>query len=642
MLGALVCAVVALLLAMIVAVFVRGGRRSRTTACPGSARVATSTNSSTRSASRAGRRAAVYTFHAWPLIWSTILITGISVGIALVCSLFIAVFVVEFAPEWMRSVLEPVIRFLASVPSVIYGLLGVLVVVPFIGNHLVTEAQKASVAGVISLSGYSLMAAILILTVMIAPLMVAIFADGLRSVRPGWLEGSLALGINRWRTTWKIAVRTARPAIVAGTVLAVARAIGEAVMLAMVSGSVGFAPNPADGLIFFYEPSGRWPRRSSRTSTSSARSRQRDAVRDRHRPALLGGDVLAGRLGRAASDGQVRGGGRLMDASLTTPPARPPAGAATTAGQGRGRGQRHLAPLGSHRPGRLLGAGHPLLRDRHRDRRLSPGQGPHLPEALDAGHSGDIGVQRKPDRRFLRRSDRHPDRRRTGDLDCPPGGGGSGGVAGRVRPPAALARITESTIEAIAGIPSIVLALFGTVIFSSTALGFLSRTNEGVVFGRSFFAAAAMLSLVALPLVVTSTREGLRAIPQHVREASYAVGKTKGATTRRILLPASRPQVATGAMLGLGRIIGDTAIVLVLLGAIPNFAPVGGTFPLNYLRGAGTTLTNYVYQASPTGNLNQPNKAYAAAFVLLVLVLILNAAVDVVHRRSKKAGTWSS
>ncbi len=94
----------------------------------------------------------------------------------------------------MRSVLEPVIRFLASVPSVIYGLLGVLVVVPFIGNHLVTESEKASVAGIISLSGYSLLAAILILTVMIAPLMIAIFADGLRSVRPGWLEGSLALG----------------------------------------------------------------------------------------------------------------------------------------------------------------------------------------------------------------------------------------------------------------------------------------------------------------------------------------------------------------------------------------------------------------------------------------------------------------
>jgi phosphate transport system permease protein len=209
--------------------------------------------------------------------------------------------------------------------------------------------------------------------------------------------------------------------------------------------------------------------------------------------------------------------------------------------------------------------------------------------------------------------------------------------------PAPLARVTESTIEAIAGIPSIVLALFGTVIFSSTALGFFSRTSEGVVFGRSFFAAGAMLSLVALPLVVASVREGLGSIPQHVREASYAVGKTKAATTRRILLPAARPQVATGAMLGLGRIIGDTAIIVVLLGATQNFAPVEGVpFPLSYLRGAGTTLTNFVYEASPTGNLNQPQKAYAAAFVLLLMVLALNAAVDVIHRRSRKAGTWSS
>jgi phosphate transport system permease protein len=209
--------------------------------------------------------------------------------------------------------------------------------------------------------------------------------------------------------------------------------------------------------------------------------------------------------------------------------------------------------------------------------------------------------------------------------------------------PAALARITESTIEAIAGIPSIVLALFGTVIFSSTALGFLSRSTEGVVFGRSFFAAGAMLSLVALPLIVASTREGLNSIPRHVREASYAVGKTKAATTRRILLPASRPQVATGAMLGLGRIIGDTAIIVVLLGATQNFAPVEGVgFPFNYLRGAGTTLTNFVYEASPTGNLNQPQKAYAAAFVLLLMVLVLNGAVDVVHRRARKVGTWSS
>ena len=66
---------------------------------------------------------------------------------------------------------------------------------------------------------------------------------------------SLGLGVNRWRTYWKIAVRTTRPALVAGTVLATARALGEAVMLAMVSGSVGFTPNPLDGVIFLFEPS---------------------------------------------------------------------------------------------------------------------------------------------------------------------------------------------------------------------------------------------------------------------------------------------------------------------------------------------------------------------------------------------------
>jgi ABC-type phosphate transport system permease subunit len=256
MLGALVCAVVGLLLAMIATVFVR--------AWPSFAHNGLSWFGAGGSVeeqlnqiylSGLGGAEFVYTFHGWQLIWSTILITGGAVAIALFCSLFVSVFIVEFAPEWMRNVLQPVVRFLASVPSVIYGLLGVLILVPFIGNHLVTEPQKASVAGVISLSGYSLLAAVLILTVMIAPLMVSIFSDGLRAVRPGWLEGSLALGVNRWRTIWKIAVRTGRPAIVAGTVLAVARAIGEAVMLAMVSGSVAFAPNPADGLIFIYEPS---------------------------------------------------------------------------------------------------------------------------------------------------------------------------------------------------------------------------------------------------------------------------------------------------------------------------------------------------------------------------------------------------
>jgi phosphate transport system permease protein len=256
MLGALVLAVVALLLALVVVVFIQGWPSFAHNGLSwfGSGGNVEEELSLISQSAETGA-GYVYTFHAWPLIWSTILIAGTSVLLGLFTALFISVFLVEFAPPWMRSILTPVVRFLASVPSVIYGLLGVLILVPFIGNHLISEHQKSSVAGIISLTGYSLMAAVIVLTIMIAPLMVSIFTDALNSVKAGWLEGSLALGVNRWRTIWKIGVRAARPAIVAGTVLALARAIGESVMLAMLSGSTAFAPNPADGLIFIYEPS---------------------------------------------------------------------------------------------------------------------------------------------------------------------------------------------------------------------------------------------------------------------------------------------------------------------------------------------------------------------------------------------------
>jgi phosphate transport system permease protein len=207
--------------------------------------------------------------------------------------------------------------------------------------------------------------------------------------------------------------------------------------------------------------------------------------------------------------------------------------------------------------------------------------------------------------------------------------------------PAVLARVAESTIEMIAATPSIVLALFGILLFESPALGFLSRSSGGIVFGRSFFAAGAMLSLVALPLVVSNVREGLQAVPSHVREASYALGKTKLATTRRVLLPAAQPSLLTGAMLGAGRVIGDTAIIVVLLGATLTFNGSGSVPLLSTLRGTGSTLTYFVFYNAPTGEGNQPSKAYAAAFVLLMIVLALNVGVDVAARRSRRL-RWSS
>jgi phosphate transport system permease protein len=196
----------------------------------------------------------VYKLRAWPLLWGTFLVTAGAVLIGIVFSLFAAIFIVEFAPAKINRVLEPVVRLLAAVPSVVYGLIGILVIVPWVGQHLISLDRKESVANVVQLDGSSLIVGILILTVMIVPIMIAIVVDALRAVPRAWTEGAAALGVNRWRVTWTIAVRTARPAIVAAAVLATARALGEAIMLSMVAGSASFAPNPIDGITFLFEP----------------------------------------------------------------------------------------------------------------------------------------------------------------------------------------------------------------------------------------------------------------------------------------------------------------------------------------------------------------------------------------------------
>jgi phosphate transport system permease protein len=89
-------------------------------------------------------------------------------------------------------------------------------------------------------------------------------------------------------------------------------------------------------------------------------------------------------------------------------------------------------------------------------------------------------------------------------------------------------------------------------------------------------------------------------------------------------------------MLGAGRVIGDTAIIVVLLGATLTFNGAGSVPLLSLLRGTGATLTYYVFYNAPTGEGNQPTKAYAAAFVLLAIVLALNVGVDLASRRSRR------
>jgi len=202
--------------------------------------------------------------------------------------------------------------------------------------------------------------------------------------------------------------------------------------------------------------------------------------------------------------------------------------------------------------------------------------------------------------------------------------------------PAPLARFVEAGIEIIIGAPSIVLAIFGLLIFQNSIMAPFSFTAAGgEVFGRSFFAAGAVMSLIALPYVVGGTREALNSIPKHVREASFALGKDQASTIRRVLLPSARSGIATGSTLGMAQIAGDTAVVVVVLGASLQLAPEGSIPIIDVLKGTGSTLTSYVFQKSPAGEGNAPEKAYAAAFVLLLIVIGLNLFVNQIVKRGQ-------
>jgi phosphate transport system permease protein len=198
--------------------------------------------------------ASVYHLRAWPLVYGTLLTTAIAVSLGLLISVLSSIFIVELAPARIRKVAIPVIRLLASVPSVIYGLIGILVLVPFVGNDVITAHQKSSVQNVVELTGAGLGVTAVILTVMITPIMIALICEALVSVPGSWREGAIALGVNPVRAMLAVTVRAARPAIVAAAVLATARALGEAIMISMVSGSRSFSPKPIDGLTFLFEP----------------------------------------------------------------------------------------------------------------------------------------------------------------------------------------------------------------------------------------------------------------------------------------------------------------------------------------------------------------------------------------------------
>ncbi|MBQ4355531.1 MAG: phosphate ABC transporter permease subunit PstC [Bacteroidales bacterium] len=166
-----------------------------------------------------------------PFIMGTIWVTFLAVLIALPISLLTAIFLTEYARPVVRRFVFPALDILAALPSVIYGVWGMLVIVPWISERLAPHFVEFS-------SGYTVLAAGIVLGVMVIPLLVSLFIEVFSSVPMELREASIALGATRWQTTRKVVLRKTLPGVLAATVLAISRAMGETIAVLMVCGCV--------------------------------------------------------------------------------------------------------------------------------------------------------------------------------------------------------------------------------------------------------------------------------------------------------------------------------------------------------------------------------------------------------------------
>jgi len=175
-------------------------------------------------------------FGFYPFIMGTLWVTGISIIIALPLCLLTALYINEYAPSRIRKVLTPFVNLLSGIPPVIFGVWGVLFIIPLIQDHIAPHFVSFS-------TGYSVLAGGIVLAVMIFPLIVSIISEVLRTIPQDLRDASLALGATKWETTRKVILRKALPGIIAALVLAISRAFGETIAVLMVCGNNAVVPH---------------------------------------------------------------------------------------------------------------------------------------------------------------------------------------------------------------------------------------------------------------------------------------------------------------------------------------------------------------------------------------------------------------
>ena len=169
-------------------------------------------------------------FGILPMLMGSLWVTGGALLLGVPLGLAVAIFATDFAPPYLSAAVRPAIQLLAGIPSVIYGFIGLTVLVPWIRSHLGSP-------------GLSVLAGAIILGIMILPNIISISEDAIRAVPKEYRDGALALGATHWQTIWMVVLPAARSGIIASIILGMGRAIGETMAVIMVVGNAVKVPH---------------------------------------------------------------------------------------------------------------------------------------------------------------------------------------------------------------------------------------------------------------------------------------------------------------------------------------------------------------------------------------------------------------
>jgi phosphate transport system permease protein len=534
-------------------------------------------------------------YGALVFVYGTLVTSAIAMLIAVPLGIGSAAFLAEIAPASVRRVGSFLLELLAAIPSVVYGFWGLKFLVPPLNKLFITLGVSNSA------SGQGILAAGLILAIMILPYITAISFDACRSVPRSQREGALALGASRWQVIRSVVLPYAKPGITAACFLALGRALGETMAVTMLIGNVRY-------LNFSLFAAG--------DSIASVIANQlKEATSDSHVSALMAlalilflitavTNVLARTLIAWGGKPRVR---KPRKAPLFIENLSAEAVAAEEAGLQRGiaRARRSNRVMTG-----VLAACHLLT---------------VLPLFLILGYITVLGAENLDLNFFTQRF-------RSADA---PGGGLAHAMLGSVVMVllASLAAVPLGILTAVflseyrnhrlagpvrfvtellGGVPSIVIGIFVFVLL--VAPPWMHRP-----LGFSAYAGAAALGVMMLPVVIRASEEAMRMVPHSLREASYALGGTQRQTVLRVIIPAALPTILTGVLLAMARVAGETAPLL-LTARYSNFWPDALDEPT-----ASLPTAVYNYSKSPFPELQR--QAWAAAFVLLAAVLIINAVV---------------